>query len=156
MKKQRAFTLIELMIAVVIVGVLAAIAIPSYQDSVRKSRRSDAKGALLGLANALERHFTINNSYCDAGGTGGASLTDCGTSTNDTGSPSIYAIQVPVDGGTAYYNLTITAAATNSYTIQATPTGKQTGDSCGNLIVNHLGQKSVANATLDATTCWSK
>lgn len=154
MKKQRAFTLIELMIAVAIVGILAAIAIPSYQDSVMKSRRSDAKGALLGLANAMERLFTTNNSYCDAGGTGGAD--SCGTGTNDTGSPSIYSTQVPVDGGAAYYNLTITVATANTYTIQARPTGKQSGDKCGDLIVNHLAQKSVANATLDAATCWSK
>lgn len=154
MKNQKAFTLIELMIVVAIVGILAAIAIPSYQDSVMRSRRSDAKGALLGLANALERHFTSNNSYCDAGGTGGNH--SCGTNTNDTGAPSIYSVQVPTDGGTAYYNLSITAATANTYTIQATPTGKQTGDKCGDLIINHLAQKSVANAALDATTCWSK
>ncbi|MFI3186333.1 MAG: prepilin-type N-terminal cleavage/methylation domain-containing protein, partial [Methylococcaceae bacterium] len=57
-QSQAGFTLIELMVTVAIVGILAAIAYPSYQDSVRKSRRADASGALLGLANAMERHFT--------------------------------------------------------------------------------------------------
>ncbi|MCP4091353.1 MAG: prepilin-type N-terminal cleavage/methylation domain-containing protein, partial [Gammaproteobacteria bacterium] len=56
--KSRGFTLIELMIVVAIVGILAAIAYPSYQEQVRKSRRADANGALLGLANAMQRHAT--------------------------------------------------------------------------------------------------
>ena len=58
MLNTKGFTLIELMIAVAIVGILAGIAYPSYQDSVRKSRRADAQGALLGFANAMERYFT--------------------------------------------------------------------------------------------------
>lgn len=151
MKRQKAFTLIELMITIVIIGVLAAIAIPSYQDNVKKSRRADAKGALMGLANAMERQFTITNSYCDAGSSGTSS---CGTSTADTGAPTIYPTQVPVDGGTATYNLTISAATANTFTILATPTGQQTGDKCGTLQLNNAGQKAVSNATLDAQTCW--
>ena len=71
MLNTKGFTLIELMIAVAIVGILAGIAYPSYQDSVRKSRRADAKGALLGFANAMERYFTENNSYLGAGAGGG-------------------------------------------------------------------------------------
>ena len=51
----KGFSLIELMIAVAIVGILAGIAYPSYQESVRDSRRADAKGALLGFANSMER-----------------------------------------------------------------------------------------------------
>ncbi len=100
MLNTKGFTLIELMITVAIVGILAGIAYPSYQDSVRKSRRADAQGALLGFANAMERYFTVNNSYLGA----------------------------PVDGGTPYYNLTISAAASNAYTLQATPINSQAGD----------------------------
>ncbi|MBT5967504.1 MAG: prepilin-type N-terminal cleavage/methylation domain-containing protein, partial [Gammaproteobacteria bacterium] len=51
----KGFTIIELMITVAIIGILASIAYPSYQESVYKSRRADGKGALLGLANAMER-----------------------------------------------------------------------------------------------------
>ena len=100
MLSTKGFTLVELMIAVAILGILAGIAYPSYQDSVRKSRRADAQGALLGFANAMERYFTVNNSYLGA----------------------------PVDGGTPYYNLIISAAASNAYTLQATPINSQAGD----------------------------
>ena len=75
------FTLIELMITVAVVGILAAIAYPSYQDSIRKSRRADAKSALLDAAHRQERFFTENNQYTNVlvapGGCTGAA---CGLS----------------------------------------------------------------------------
>jgi len=139
MKKTNGFTLIELMVVVSIIGILASIAYPSYITSVTKSRRSDAMGALLGFANAMERQFTQTNSYCDAGGTGGTN--SCGAGgINDTGSPSIYATTSPVDGGTPYYNLTINAITASSYTLLATPTGAQTGN--GILRVTQAGVRN--------------
>lgn len=131
-KKENGFTLIELMIVVAIIGILAGIAYPSYQDSVRKSRRSDATGALLGLANAMERHFTETNSYLGAAGTSGTPA--------DTGAPRIYSTQSPIDGGTKYYDLTINAATASTYTLQATPIGGQASD--GILQVTQTGQRS--------------
>jgi type IV pilus assembly protein PilE len=130
LKKNSGFTLIELMIAVAIVGILAAIAIPNYQDSVKKSRRKDAQGALTSFASRMEQHFTQTNNYCDAAGAGGATVTDCGTSTNDTGPPTIFSTQSPVDGGTKYYDLTINAVSPTTYTLRATPitTSAQAGD----------------------------
>lgn len=127
MKHQQAFTLTELLVVVAIIGILASIAYPNYQDHVTRSRRSDAQGALMNFANAMERYFTENNgSYCDAGGTGGAHT--CGDSgTNDTGSPTIFATTNPASG-TAYYNLTIQAATATTYTLRATPIGAQAGD----------------------------
>ena len=112
-QKQRGFTLIELMITVAIVGILASIAYPSYQDSVMKSRRADAKGALLGLANTMERNFTTTNSYVGV------------TPTN-----------------TDYYTITITATA-SSYTLSAAPVGAQVNDSCGTLTLTQTGVKAV-------------
>ncbi len=102
------FTLIELMIVVVIIGILASIAYPSYLDYVERARRSDAQGALLGLANAMERHHTVNNSYLGAGAP-------------NTGAPSIFPDEVPRDGTTKYYDLTITVATATTYTVRATP-----------------------------------
>ena len=158
MKKSDGFTLIELLIAVAIVGILASIAVPSYQDSVRKSRRADAKGALMGFANAMERHFTENNNYCDVGGGGGGDTCPAGvgdSTVNDTGSPPIngvFSSVSPVDGGAVYYNLTISAASETSFTLSATPTGAQTGDKCGTLTLQSTGVRGVSSSTV--ADCW--
>ncbi len=146
MKKLDGFTLIELLIAVAIVGILASIAVPSYQDSVRKSRRADTKGALVGFANAMERYFTENNSYC------GAAVTDSGTCLAATGIPSVFSSTSPVDGGPAYYNLTISAATATSFTLSATPTGAQSGDKCGTLTLQNTGVRGVSSSTV--ADCW--
>ncbi|TAK62524.1 type IV pilin protein [Methylobacter sp.] len=142
MNKQQAFTLIELMVTVAIVGIFASIAYPSYQDSVMKSRRADAKGALLGFANAMERHFTETNSYLGAGTTDG-----------NTGSPTIFSVTSPVDGGTPYYNLTINAVTASSYTLNAAPTGAQSNDKCGTLSLTQTGARGISTA-LPVTDCW--
>lgn len=63
MKKSNGFTLIELMIVVAVIGLLAAIAIPSYQDSVRKGRRAEGRAALTELLQQQERYMTQMNSY---------------------------------------------------------------------------------------------
>lgn len=63
MKQAQGFTLIEVMIVVVIVAILAAVAFPSYQDSIRKTRRADAKEALTRAAAAQERYFFTHNQY---------------------------------------------------------------------------------------------
>jgi len=136
--KINGFTLIELMITVAIIGILSSIAYPSYQDSVYKSRRADAKGALLGLSNAMERHYTETNSYTAAAVSGA-----------DSGLPAIYAQQSPVSGGTAYYTLSINASTTNTYTLRAIPAGAQSSDSCGNLEITHTGIKSPSTVG-----CW--
>ena len=85
----RGFTLIELMIAVAVVGILAAIAYPSYQEHVRKARRADAQTALLELAQFMERHYTANGRY----------LTTAGAA------PVLPFDAAPKDGATKYYNI---------------------------------------------------
>lgn len=139
MKKTAGITLIELLIAVAIVGILASIAYPSYMESVRKSRRADATAALSNAAQALERYYTEKNTYLNA------SLGD------STG--SIFPDHAPADRthGSAYYLLSIANQGATTYLLKATPTGAMASDSCGALTLDHLGQKGAA---LPIARCW--
>jgi type IV pilus assembly protein PilE len=165
MKTQQAFTLIELMIAVAIIGILASIAIPNYQNSIRKARRADAKGALVSLANAMERHFTETSSYCDAAKATSESVNSCypgepsaaDTGIDDTGSPSIYSDHSPIDGTTIFYNLKIDKVTANTYTLTAIPVNAQINDECGVLTLEQTGKRDIvvdSASSMTANDCW--
>jgi len=141
MRNQTGFSLIELMIALAIVSILVAIGYPSYRDSVEKSRRADCEGALVGFSGAMERYFTTNSTYLGAA-----------AGPADTGAPTIYPTQCPVDGGTASYNLTIQAATATTYTLQAAPVNAQAGDDCGTLRLTQANVKSATGGTV--AECW--
>ena len=136
------FTLIELMITVAIIGILVSIAYPSYQDSIMKSRRVDVQGALMGLANAMERFYTVNNTY--VGATVGPGPTD------------IYPATSPVGGGTAYYDLLIFPSTASTYLLNATPIvgGPQATDKCGTLTLNQAGVKGFGGSGMTSADCW--
>lgn len=114
--KTRGFTLIELMIVIAVIGILAAIAVPAYQDSVQKSRRADAIAALSGLQLEMEKFRGSCTQYPTAIG----NADDCAARTIDYAGTSN-------DG---YYNLSIVAAnsTATAYKIEADPTGVQTDD----------------------------
>lgn len=146
-REHQGFTLIEVMIVVAIVGILAAVAYPSYEEHVKSFRRAEAQSALMGLAAAMERHFTANNTYKGAGSGGG-----------DTGAPDIYYDQVPSDGGTAYYNLTVESASDSAFVVKATPANAQAGD--GFLDLNNQGirrwDKDNSGGIGTGETSWKK
>lgn len=130
-KGSEGFTLIELMIVVAIIGIIAAIAYPSYQQHIESTRARDAQGALVSLANALERYHTQNNTYVGAGlGVGG-----------------IFPAESPIDGDAKFYDLVIVDAAdpsktngsANSYRLEARPKNGQGG---GAIILMSTGQKT--------------
>ena len=73
MKKQQGFTLIELMIAVAIIGILAAVAIPQYQDYTARAQVSEAVTLLGGLKTPVIDHYTMNGVYPDVATIGGTS-----------------------------------------------------------------------------------
>lgn len=133
--KTRGFTLIELMITVAVIGILAAIAYPSYLESVMKSRRADAKSALLDAAQSMEKYYTENSKY-----TGAAVGTVFPASSTD-----------------GYYTLSFSVAASAAaYTLQAAPTtnGHQNNDKCGNFTLSSIGVKGVNGGTLGVADCW--
>ncbi len=134
---QHGFTLIEVMIVTVILAVLAAIALPSYQESIRKSRRADAKSALMAASQAMEKYYTERQTY--VGATLGAAATDVYKATSPDG----------------YYTLSFSATPTASaYTIEAARTGAQTNDKCGTFSINQAGAKAVSGGSLTAADCW--
>ena len=127
------FTLVELLITITIIGILAAIIVPSYNAQVQKTRRGDAKIALVKIAQELERCFSDFSAYNHA---------SCNptTTTQDR-----------------YYTLNIVRNA-NSFTITATIDGNtpQKNDTqCTSFTIDNTGLKTAANKAGDAVTdCW--
>jgi type IV pilus assembly protein PilE len=128
-RRQLGFTLIEMMITVAIVGILAAIAYPSYRDQVIKTNRTEAKVALQQAAVNLEKCYTRTMSYI--------------------GCPDPPAAS---DGG--HYTIAIPNRTATTYTLTATPTGTQTDDTaCKTFNLTDTGVKTVTG-TGTGVKCW--
>lgn len=101
------FTLIELMVTVAVVAILGTIAMASYSSQIQKSRRTDARTAILDLAGREERLFSATNAYS-------ATPSDLG-----------YAGVWPITVGSGYYQVTVTNPTPTSYVITANTFGSQ-------------------------------
>ena len=138
------FTLIELMVTVAIATILISIAIPAYNSEIRKSRRTEAKTALLDLAGREERLYNTS------------SPPNYSSTPSDLGY-GVVGATFPMPVGSGYYTVTVafTAAAVNvpgTYTITATPIGDQLKDAqCQQFQLTNTGvQTSIPNTT----ACW--
>ncbi len=111
---------------VAIIGIISAVAYPSYQSSVLKGHRAEAQADLLEIAGSLERTYTETGSYTTAA----------------------LPFSVSPRTGSTSYNITLAKAAA-TFTITATPAGAQTSDSCGTLTLAHTGVQTPATEG-----CW--
>lgn len=139
MKYNKGFTLVELMITVVIVGILASVAIPAYTQYTVRAKRAAAESFIMSVANKQEQYILDARQYTDTLGTGGLGLT------------------APADVS-AHYNITITTnmtATPPTYIIEAVPTGSQaTNDTkCGTVSINQAGTKG-ETGTGALGDCW--
>ncbi len=134
--KTKGFTLVELMIVVVVIGIISSIAYPSYQDSVRKSKRAEAKAALLQVSAEFERCFTMNGQYTTVAGGKTCPAVSAGGVLSTASTPK------------GYYNLAATVLTTTTFTVTATPTFT---DTC-TFGITHTGVKTPTPTATNS--CW--
>lgn len=127
LSKDTGFTLIELMIVVAIIGIIAAIALPSYLESVNKSRRGEAKAEITTMAQQLERCFTRFNRYDNAA----CGIQDGATRSTDSGNHEV-------------------TVATTSATYSLTANPQYTDSRCGTLSIDNTGTQT----SNDNAYCW--
>ncbi|RMX07993.1 type IV pilin protein [Corticibacter populi] len=131
--RQIGFTLIELMITVAIVGILAAIAYPNYQEYVYRSRRVEGQSLLHDAAARQERFRAQNGVYA----------TD------------LSKLNMPLTSENGYYTLSDDSGTSTNYKLKATRAGAQAGDKkCGDFTLDASGVKGMAGGTRSASDCW--
>lgn len=141
-KSDNGFTLIEILIVVAILGVLAAIALPAYENNVLRSGRAEAKGELMIVASDLERYFSTNNAFiADAT----PLVTTDGTNTTRSTENDLYDITVAAGG---------TGNIATSFIATATAKNSQTGDACTTLTISNTGVRGATGDTADE--CWQR
>ena len=145
-RKVRGFTLIEVMIVVAIIAVIVGVALPSYQDQIRKTNRNLVKAELMSILARQEQFFVNNKQYA-------TTLTDLGYSASPYGM-NRDSEEVAVTATDRIYNVQITGASATAFTLQAIPQLSQTKDTrCGTLAITSLGVKS-ETGTGSTSDCW--
>ncbi|WP_457980095.1 type IV pilin protein [Ectopseudomonas composti] len=150
-RQQLGFTLIELMIVVVIFGILAAIAIPNYQEYLNRSKRAEGMALLQEMAARQERFYAQNTRYVTNNANIGqlvsntAQIVDSGAATR-------------IRSENGYYRVAVSSVAGDGgYTLTATPSQPFSDPACGDLRLNAVGVKGRSATGSDAKTleqCW--
>ena len=155
------FTLIELMITMAIVGILAAIALPSYNSYIAKARRADARAQLVQAAQFMQRFYAANDRYDQDRSTPANKVLDPSVGMPDSlrKSPADAAV------GTAIYQLNTSITTADTYTATFTATaftltmapiagGVAANDACGMFTLTSTGLRGVTGATETRDECW--
>ncbi len=138
---RRGFTLIELMIAMALVAILAAIALPAFFEQLARARRADAQAALLEDAGYMQRYYGAHNAYAD------------------TPAPQLTVGRTP-RSGTASYLITVSVPADDpsSFVLTAMRSGAMSADACGDFTYDNLGRRDLVAGTFaagrDPVSCW--
>ncbi|MGB0513331.1 MAG: type IV pilin protein [Wenzhouxiangellaceae bacterium] len=128
------FTLVELLVAMAILGIVLGVAIPNYRQWVLESGRSEAMSVLMQGAQTLERCFTRYSAYNDG---------NCALGAGDT-----------VMSENNKYQLTVSTVTANTFSLTAAPQGKQAEDTkCGSFTLSNTGARGVSTGT-DPAECW--
>jgi len=135
MKRQSAFTLIELMIVVTIIAILGAIGFPVYNKQVQKGRRSDAQQLMMDTASKEEQYILAARAYSNSFSDLGISKDGWSSCSGTTCSNNFYDATITIDN----------SATPPTYTITATPKGTQADD--GNLTLDSTGARTHAGST---------
>ena len=144
----KGFTLIELIVAVVITGILAAAASSSYQIYVKRSNRTLAKAVLLENSQFMEQVYTVNNQYDATVGVDGVA------NTVDDVAVVLPFAQSPKTGAALQYAISLNAVTDTAFQLQAVPVGSMTGDVCGTLTLTSTGMQGATGG--DVAGCWNR
>ncbi len=143
MLRSYGFTLVEMLIVVAIIGILSALAWPSYQDGVRRSNRAEAKTELMDLAQRLQKCYTTYGRYDDPPGASRCAAYDSVLAGYTTRGKNFYRVNIaPLGSATQEDSYVLTATA-----IKAPQTRDDLTNGCNILKLDHTGKK-------DPAVCW--
>ncbi len=146
-KKHGGFSLIEMMTVLTVIGILTALALPSFQEYLRRGHRAEARVGLLQAAQWMERVATANGVY------------PATTSKNGVEAMSLPASLTTVPTGR--YAVSLKTSTDSAYTLIAVPSGAQADDKCGTFTLNQASVRGITIGTVSAgaelvADCWNR
>ena len=140
-RARRGFTLIELLVAVAALGMLVAIALPTFFEQLARARRTDVQAALLEDAGYMQHYYASHNAYAD------------------TPPPQLPFARTPRTGAASYaISVSVPAGDPTSFVLTAVRGGAMSSEPCGDFTYDNLGRRDLVAGTFaagrDAARCW--